>query len=94
MSVSKVLSSIGMNPDWTTQGKEAVVRTEFAIEEKKPYSAYIIDWLMPDMKRTDGVDEYEEKDSCYHPHSGILCVDVHTDFVSPGENHSLFCSKI
>ena len=49
MSVSKMLSSIGMNPDWTTQGKEAIVRTEFAIEENKPYSAYIIDWLMPDM---------------------------------------------
>ena len=49
MSVSKMLSSIGMNPDWTTQGKEAVVRTEFAIEENKPYSTYIIDWLMPDM---------------------------------------------
>ena len=49
MSVSKMLSSIGMNPDWTTQGKEAVVRAEFAIEENKPYSAYIIDWLMPDM---------------------------------------------
>ena len=49
MSVSKMLSSIGMNPDWTTQGKEAVVRTKFAIEENKPYSAYIIDWLMPDM---------------------------------------------
>ena len=49
MSVSKMLSAIGMNPDWTTQGKEAVVRTEFAIEENKPYSAYIIDWLMPDM---------------------------------------------
>lgn len=49
MSVSKMLSSIGMNPDWTTQGKEAVIRTEFAIEENKQYSAYIIDWLMPDM---------------------------------------------
>ena len=49
MSVSKMLSSIGMNPDWTTQGKEAVVRTKFAIEENKPYSAYVIDWLMPDM---------------------------------------------
>ena len=49
MSISKMLSSIGMNPDWTTQGKEAVVRTEFAIEENRPYNAYIIDWLMPDM---------------------------------------------
>ncbi|MDE7253940.1 MAG: response regulator [Acetatifactor sp.] len=49
MSVSKMLSSIGMNPDWTTQAKEAIAHTEFAIEENKPYSAYIIDWLMPDM---------------------------------------------
>ena len=49
MSVSKMLSSIGMNPDWTTQGKEAVAHTEFAVEENKPYSVYIIDWLMPDM---------------------------------------------
>ena len=49
MSVSKMLSSIGMNPDWTIQGKEAVARTEFAIEQNKPFATYIIDWLMPDM---------------------------------------------
>ncbi|MDE6502269.1 MAG: response regulator [Ruminococcus sp.] len=49
VSVSKMLSNIGMHPDWTTRGKEAVIRTEFAIEQNEPYSAYIIDWLMPDM---------------------------------------------
>ncbi|MDE7107323.1 MAG: response regulator, partial [Clostridiales bacterium] len=49
VSVSKMLSSIGMRPDWTTLGKEAIVRTKFALEQKEPYSAYIIDWLMPDM---------------------------------------------
>ena len=49
ISVSKMLSSIGMRPDWTTLGKEAVIRTEFALEQEEPYSAYIIDWLMPDM---------------------------------------------
>lgn len=48
-SVSKMLSLIGMHPDWTTQGKEAVVRTEFALEQKEPYSVYLIDWLMPDL---------------------------------------------
>ena len=53
MSVSKMLSSIGMNSDWTTQGKEAVVRTEFAIEENKPYSIYIIDWLMLDINEIE-----------------------------------------
>lgn len=49
VSVSKMLSTIGMRPDWTTLGNEAIIRTEFAIEQNEPYSAYIIDWLMPDM---------------------------------------------
>ncbi|MDE6063592.1 MAG: transporter substrate-binding domain-containing protein, partial [Lachnospiraceae bacterium] len=49
VSVSKMLSAIGMHPDWTTLGKEAVIRTEFALEQNEPYSAYIIDWMMPDM---------------------------------------------
>ncbi|MDE6789457.1 MAG: response regulator [Ruminococcus sp.] len=49
ISVSKMLSAIGMHPDWTTLGKEALIRTEFALEQNEPYSAYIIDLLMPDM---------------------------------------------
>ncbi|MDE6302988.1 MAG: response regulator, partial [Clostridia bacterium] len=49
MSVSKMLSSIGMHPDWTTLGKEAVIRTKFAVEQKATYAAYFIDLLMPDM---------------------------------------------
>ncbi|MDE5861904.1 MAG: response regulator [Ruminococcus sp.] len=53
VSVSKMLSAIGMHPDWTTLGKEALIRTQFAIEQNEPYSAYIIDWLMPD---TNGIE--------------------------------------
>ena len=49
ISVSKMLSTIGMHPDWTTLGKEAIIRTKFSLEQNEPYSAYIIDWLMPDM---------------------------------------------
>lgn len=49
MSIAKMLSVIGMRSDWTTLGKEAVLRTKFAVEQKDEYSAYIIDWLMPDM---------------------------------------------
>ncbi|MCI9615118.1 MAG: response regulator [Dorea sp.] len=48
-SVTKMLSTIGMRPDWTTSGKEAVLRTRLAVEQNDEYSAYIIDWLMPDM---------------------------------------------
>ena len=49
VSVSKMLSTIGMHPDWTTLAKEALIRTEFALDQNEPYSAYIIDWMMPDM---------------------------------------------
>ncbi len=48
-SVTQMLSIIGMRPDWTTSGKEAVLRVKLAEEQNDEYSAYIIDWLMPDM---------------------------------------------
>ena len=48
-SVTKMLSTIGMRPDWTTSGKEAVLRAGLAEEQNDGYAAYIVDWLMPDM---------------------------------------------
>ncbi len=48
-SVSKMLRSIGMRPEWTTTGREAVIRAKFALTENDEFYAYIIDWLMPDM---------------------------------------------
>ncbi len=48
-SVTKMLAAIGMRPDWTTSGKEAVLRVKLAGEQEDEYAVYIIDWLMPDM---------------------------------------------
>ncbi len=48
-SVAKMLSVIGMRPDWTTSGKEAVLRAKLAEEQDDGFATYIIDWLMPDM---------------------------------------------
>ncbi len=48
-SVTKMLSDIGLRPDWTTSGKEAVLRVKLAGEQNDEYAVYIIDWLMPDM---------------------------------------------
>ena len=48
-SVTKMLTIIGMRPDWTTSGKEAVLRVQLAAEQSDEYAVYIIDWLMPDM---------------------------------------------
>lgn len=48
-SVSKMLKKIGLRPEWTTSGREAVYRAQLALEENDPFSTYIIDWQMPDM---------------------------------------------
>ena len=38
-----------MRADWTTSGKEAVVRAKYAFDRDDEYNTYIIDWMMPDM---------------------------------------------
>ena len=48
-SVSHMLRQMGMKSEWTMYGKEAVARTEEAMQIGDKYEIYIIDWLMPDM---------------------------------------------
>lgn len=60
-SVTKMLRTIGMRPEWTTSGKEAVFRSEMAIDENDPFRVYIIDWLMPDMNGVEVVRRIREK---------------------------------
>lgn len=55
ISVSKMLREIGMRPDWTTTGKESVIRAKEAFEQGDEFKAYIIDWLMPDMNGIETV---------------------------------------
>ena len=49
LNVSTMLSKIGMRPEWTISGKEAVIRTKYAVEQGDNFSVFIIDWLIPDM---------------------------------------------
>ncbi len=55
MSICKMLANIGVRSEWTSSGKEAVIRTQFAIEQNDEFYAYIIDWLMPDMNGVEVV---------------------------------------
>ena len=55
MSVCKMLREIDMRADWTTSGKEAVIRAQEAFDQKDEFRAYIIDWLMPDMNGVETV---------------------------------------
>ncbi len=54
-SVTRMLGKIGMRAEWTTSGKEAVLRTQLALENDDEFSAYIIDWIMPDMNGIETV---------------------------------------
>ncbi len=54
-SVSKMLRSIEMRPDWSTSGREAIIRAKEATEIKDEYKAFIIDYMMPDMNGIETV---------------------------------------
>ncbi len=54
-SVTRMLGKIGMRAEWTTSGKEAVLRAQLAMENDDEFSTYIIDWIMPDMNGIETV---------------------------------------
>lgn len=49
LNICKMLRTIGMRPDWTISGKEAVIRAKDAIDQNDEFCVYIIDWMIPDM---------------------------------------------
>ena len=55
LSVCAMLRDIGMRPDWTNYGKEAVIRAREALDQADAFSVYIIDWLMPDQNGIETV---------------------------------------
>ncbi len=55
VSVCRMLEAIGMNPEWTMSGTEAVYKAKYAHEGGRPYRAFVIDWLMPDMNGVEAV---------------------------------------
>ena len=55
LSVCSMLREIGMRPDWTNYGKEAVIRAKDALDNADEFRAYIIDWQMPDLNGIETV---------------------------------------
>ena len=55
LSVCSMLREIGMRPDWTNYGKEAIVRAKEAYDHNDAFSTYIIDWMMPDLNGIETV---------------------------------------
>ena len=93
-SVTKMLATIGMRPDWTTSGKEAVLRTRLAEEQNDVYSAYIIDWLMPDM---NGIEVVRRIRGIIGEETPIIILTAYdwTDIEEEARNAGVtaFCSK-
>ena len=50
-----MLREIEMEADWTTSGKEAILRAREAHNQGAEFKVYIIDWLMPDMNGIETV---------------------------------------
>lgn len=48
-SVTRMLHRVGMRSEWTMSGKEAVLRAKQAADINDAFSAYIIDWRLPDL---------------------------------------------
>lgn len=55
LSICSMLREIGMRPDWTNYGKEAVIRAKEAWDQADDFRVYIIDWLMPDLNGIETV---------------------------------------
>ena len=56
-SVSKMLRQIGMRAEWAPSGKEAIARTNEAVELADPFEVYIVDWSMPELSGIETVRE-------------------------------------
>ena len=48
-TVTRMLREIGMRPEFTMHGREAVLKAKQAYELEDEFFVYIIDWMMPDM---------------------------------------------
>ena len=93
-SLSKMLSELGLKPDWTTLGKEALVRTEFASEQNEAYGAYFIDWIMADM---NGIELTRRLRKTVPPEVPVIILTAYdwTDVEEEGREAGVtaFCSK-
>jgi signal transduction histidine kinase/DNA-binding response OmpR family regulator len=93
-SVAKMLTTIGLRADWTTSGREAVLRAEFAVENKDEYRVYIIDWLMPDMNGIECVRRIRKAIGDDVPIIILTAydwADIETEAIEAGV--TAFCSK-
>ncbi len=93
-SVTKMLRQIGMRPEWTLHGKEAVLRARQALELGDEYRAFIIDWLLPDLS---GLEVVRQIRAAVGDSAPIIIVTAYdwTDFEEEARKAGVtaFCNK-
>ncbi len=93
-SVSYMLGQLGMQAEWTLSGEEAVLRTHQAVMREDHYSAYIIDWRLPDMNGVEVTRRIREeigKDVPVIVMSACDWSDAEAEAIEAGV--TAFCSK-
>ena len=92
-SISEMLSDIGLRSDWTTSGKEAIVRTKFALSRNDSFGVYVIDWSMPKM---NGLETVRQIRKIIGDETPIIIMTAY-DYADIEEAYktgvSAFCSK-
>ena len=93
-SVTKMLTHVGMRSEWTLSGKEALLRAKQAIEMNDEFSAYIIDWRLPDMNGIEVTRQIRRQVSKTIPIIILTAydwTDIETEAIEAGV--TAFCSK-
>ena len=93
-SVTKMLTHVGMRSEWTLSGKEALLRAKQAIEMNDEFSAYIIDWRLPDMNGIEVTRQIRKQVSKTIPIIILTAydwTDIETEAIEAGV--TAFCSK-
>ena len=60
LSLCAMLREVGMRPEWTSNGQEAIERVKNAIGQADGIKAYVIDGMMPDMSGIELVRRIRE----------------------------------
>ncbi|MBQ9348785.1 MAG: amino acid permease [Oscillibacter sp.] len=59
-SVTRMLSEMGMRPEWTLSGREAVLHARHAKERGDGFGLFLLDWRMPDLSGLEAARQIRE----------------------------------
>ena len=92
--VTKMLLELGMRPEWTLSGKEAVLHAKVALDRKDGYEFFLIDWKLPDL---GGIDVARQIREAVGENARIIVLTaydwVHIENEAKEAGVSGFCTK-